>query len=364
MKKVIIVLILVFSFQLYGLAQLRHVEIAGSQVERITSSTNGQEYELQIFLPSGYEQSNKKYPVLYLMDSQWDFPLVTSIYGEQYYDGFIPEVIIVGVTWGGIHPNPDSLRARDYTPTTEKRTPQSGGAAQFLSFLKKELIPYVETKLKVNPQDRCLMGCSLGGLFTLYALFSEPELFQRYIATTPAIGWDNNVIYQYEQRYFDQKSTAPARLFMTMGEVERGLPGFEKFSKYLANRNYKTLQIKTRVLENTGHSGNKAEGYARGLQYVFERPSLKLTAEQLKRYEGHYLTSDSKPIEIKKENDRLALYVNPGNKYILNAASDSDFYATSEFLNIKFKREKENISGFELEHYGGTQFINRINQQK
>jgi gluconolactonase len=147
-----------------------------------------------------------------------------------------------------------------------------------------------------------------------------------------------------------------------MGEVERGLPGFEKFSKHLASRNYKALQIKSRVLENTGHSGNKAEGYARGLQYIFERPSLKLNADLLKRYEGQYQTSDSKPIEIKKENDKLALYVGPGNKYILNAANESDFYATSEFLNIKFKSEKEDIWGFELKHYGGTQFFNKKSQ--
>jgi len=80
---------------------------------------NGQEYVLQVSLPAGYDKSNKKYPVVYLMDSQWDFPLVTALYGEQYFDGFIPELIIAGITWGGTHPNPDSLRARDYTPKCE-----------------------------------------------------------------------------------------------------------------------------------------------------------------------------------------------------------------------------------------------------
>ena len=89
---------------------------------------------MQISLPAGYDKSNKKYPVVYLMDSQWDFPLLTALYGQQYYDGFIPEVIIVGITWGGEHPNPDSLRARDYTPTNVKQLPQSGGADKFLCY--------------------------------------------------------------------------------------------------------------------------------------------------------------------------------------------------------------------------------------
>src|SRR5258705_2691995 len=130
-------------FPLYAsvcLAQYSPVTIPGSEVAKITSSIiTGQEYELQISLPGNYRNSTKKYPVVYLMDSQWDFPDVKSIYGQQYFDGFIPELIIVGVTWGGVKPNPDSLRARDYTPTNEARLIQTVGADQFLDFMKKEL---------------------------------------------------------------------------------------------------------------------------------------------------------------------------------------------------------------------------------
>src|SRR5215208_3227420 len=133
MKKTIVLFLIAFSVNVY--AQYQRVDIPGSEVRKITSSiVAGQEYELQILLPGNYKNSNKKYPVIYLMDSQWDFPLVKSLYGQHFYDGFIPELIIVGVTWGGVNPNPDSLRARDYTPTMENRLPQSGGADQFLSF--------------------------------------------------------------------------------------------------------------------------------------------------------------------------------------------------------------------------------------
>src|SRR5689334_9553018 len=98
-------------------SQSTEVSIPGSQTKKFTSKiVNNQQYVLQISLPAGYANNNKKYPVVYLMDSQWDFPLLTALYGEQYYDGFLPELIIVGITWGGEHPKPDSLRARDYTP--------------------------------------------------------------------------------------------------------------------------------------------------------------------------------------------------------------------------------------------------------
>ena len=196
MKKKLLIITIIFLSQIDNYAQeLPRVDIPGSQVQKITSQiVAGQEYELDILLPGGYKTSNKKYPVIYLMDSQWDFPLVKSIYGQQYYDGFVPELIIVGVTWGGVNPNPDSLRARDYTPTIEARLPQSGGADKFLSFMKDELFPFIETNYKADNNNRTLMGCSLGGLITLYALFTHTDMFTGYVAASPAIGWSNELI--------------------------------------------------------------------------------------------------------------------------------------------------------------------------
>lgn len=363
MKKIVFTLFIIVLFQLNNYAQqttLPSVDLPGSEVRKITSSIVQQEYALQISLPAGYEKSNKKYPVLYLMDSQWDFPLVRALYGEQYYDGFIPEMIIVGITWGGVNPNPDSLRARDYTPSNEKRSPQSGGAAKFLSFIQKEAIPFVEANYKADKNDRVLMGCSLGGLFTLYTLFTMPELFQRYVAASPAFAWDNEVIYKYEQQYSENKNNPPAKLFMCVGGVEIGVPGFEKLAKHLSERNYQSLKLKASVLENTGHSGTKGEGYARGMQYVFERPVIQLTAEALKKYTGSYKTNDGNIIEIKSENNTLAIYFGGFNKYKLFAADESNYYATAEFLNIHFKQdEKGKITGFQLDRYGSEQLLTR-----
>lgn len=363
MKTSILILVLNIFFQLQSHAQFKPVEIPGSHVRNIFSTVVNQEYELHILLPSRYEASEKKYPVLYLMDSQWDFPLLKSLYGQQYYDGFIPEMIIVGVTWGGVNPNPDSLRARDYTPVNEQRAPQSGGAENFLSFLKSELIPFIDANYKSDPADRILMGCSLGGLFTLYALFTEPDLFQRYIAASPAYGWGGEAIYQFEKKYFESRSTAPAKLYMSMGGVERGVPGFEKLRDHLKWRNYKALQVETRVLDNIGHSGTKAEGYARGLQFVYKRPSLKVDPVVLKTYAGSYKTSNGN-IEIKNENNGLTLYAGENNKFKLYAASETDFYSKSEFLNVKFKKENEEITGLQLEQYNSSQFIPKVKLQQ
>jgi predicted alpha/beta superfamily hydrolase len=352
----------VFLFSSSFAQSYPEVTIPGSQTRKFTSSiVSGQEYVLQISLPAGYANSNKKYPVVYVMDSQWDFPMITALYGQQYYDGFIPEMIIVGITWGGDRPNPDSLRARDYTPTNEQRLPQSGGAEKFLSVIKNEIFPLVENNYRIDTNDKTLIGCSLGGLFSMYTLFTHPEMFNRYIAASPAFTWDNSVLYQYEEKYFAGNSNPPAKLFMCVGGVEASVPGFEKLTSFLSDRHYTNLQMESRVLENTGHSGTKGEGYARGLQFVFKRPSLQLSSNILDKYKGSYKLNDGTIVNVALENGTLTATAGSA-KFTLQAASETEFYITASFLKVHFvKDDKGNVSGFQLDRYGSSEFATRIN---
>ena len=361
MKKIILTL-LVLNLFVVNAQQYPRVDIPGSEVRKLTSSiVAGQEYELHVLLPSGYATSTKKYPVVYLMDSQWDFPDIKSIYGQQYFDGFIPEVIVVGITWGGVNPNPDSLRARDYTPTNEARLIQSGGADKFLDFIKKELFPFVETNYKAAGDNRTLMGCSLGGLFTIYTLFTHTDMFTGYVAASPAVAWDREVLYKYEKIFAEKKITQPVRVYMTVGDVERGSPVFEKFASAMKDRKYSNVNLRSKVLENTGHSGTKSETYTRGLQYVFERAQLKFSNEELKKYVGTYANEGGNKIEVKNEGNQLFFYYEPGNKFPLFANTEKHFYATHEFFNLYFKITNGKAEGFNLARYGSTMYFNKIN---
>ena len=348
-------------FAIAGFSQNNPVIIPGSQTLTFTSHyVKDQTYALQISLPSGYHKSNKTYPVIYLMDSQWDFPLVSALYGEQYYDGFIPEAIIVGITWGGNHPNADSLRARDYTPTNEKRLPQSGGAEAFLSVIKNEVFPLINKSYRADTTDQTLMGCSLGGLFTMYTLFTHPTMFNRYIAASPAFMWDDHVLDQYEKKYHDKSSNPKARLFMCVGGVETSVPAYQKLTQFLADRHYTNLQIESRVLDNIGHSGTKGEGYERGLQSVFARPSLTLSQQQLQPYVGTYQLSNGTLINIKEDKGSL-LFSSGNESYILQASSDADFYLSSSFFNIHFMKDKTSTTKeFQLNRYGSSEMAEKI----
>lgn len=356
MKKLIVLLLIISSLSA-ATAQSTAVTILGTQLRKITSKiVKGQEYDLHISLPSGYESSDKKYPVVYLMDSQWDFPLVNSIYGEQYFDGFVPELIIVGVTWGGINPNPDALRARDYTPTNISGTQQSGGADQFLDFMKAELFPYIDANFRTDKENRTLMGCSLGGLFTVYTLFTHTDMFSGYVAASPAITWDNSVLYRFEKTFAQKTIAKPIRLFMTVGDVESGRETFEKFSAFVQDKKYSNLYASSKVLENTGHSGTKSETYSRGLQYVFERNKLDLSSDVLNKYVGVYQFSSGETVNIKKEKNQLVCSFANKNQLQLLANSDHHFYARSEFFNIYFDEINGKTTGLRMEVYG-KQFL-------
>lgn len=330
--------ILIFFFLLAQLTFSQHprVTIEGSEIRKITSKiVAGQEYDLQIVLPAGYTNSDKKYPVVYVMDSQWDLPLVSSISGQQYYDGFIPKIIIVGITWGGTKPNPGVLRARDYTPSKNGSGVETGGADKFLDFIKMEVFPFMDANYRVDNTNKTLMGCSLGGLFTMYSLFTHPEMFNNYIAASPAFGWDKEILYSYEKMYSENKNTPTAKLFMTIGEVERGVSNFEVLTSHMQNRHYNSLQFRAKILENTGHSGTKSETYTRGLQYAFEKPNLKIPEELLKKYTGTYQSKKGNKIELKAENSHLVLHFQNSN-VILRASGNTSFYSKSELTDIEF----------------------------
>jgi hypothetical protein len=103
-------------------------------------------------------------------------------------------------------------------------------------------------------------------------------------------------------------------------------------------------------LENTGHSGTKTEGFGRGMQYVFGRAELKLDPAVLNKYAGAYKIGPAN-IELKVENGSLVLYPNPGNRYVLYADNENDYYAKSEFLKIHFT---EPGRSFIIKRYGRT----------
>ena len=336
------------------------VEIAGTQLLHLSSAITKKDYDLYINLPRGYGDTSKTFPALFVIDAQWDFPLAQAIYGQQYYDGFIPELVIVGITWGGKNPDYDQLRAHDLTPTDMGLVTKYGNAPKFLSFITTEVIPFVETKFRIRRNDRTLMGSSFAGLFTLYAMFQEPGVFNRFVLTSPSIYWDNKLMYSLNKSFAAQYKELAAKVFMGIGEYEN-VPEFQRFADELKSKNYKNFDLKTKVIAGMGHSGGKAEGYSRGLQAVFERPNLHLDPVLLAAYSGEYMINSQFKVTLTQEEGTLVGVGSDGTKITLRAESDVDFYVNGQFMNVRIEKDQAgSVTGFTVRQYSGSMFCKRV----
>lgn len=250
---------------------LPQVTIPNSEVRTLKSTHTGRTYDIYVRLPDEYIPTEARtYPVLYLLDGQWDFKLLDSIYSGLYHDQFIPEIIIVGITYAGENPNYDLLRAMDYTPAAENPVPGTGEAANFLAFLKEELMPLIETNYRVDPSDRMLMGSSFGGLFALDTLFTEPDLFRGYVAASPAVSFGNRIIFKQEAEYAGRHQDLPVKLYLSVGELESLAPPVKAFINVINERGYQGLTMETQIIAGERHASNKPEAYNRGLRFILQ----------------------------------------------------------------------------------------------
>jgi predicted alpha/beta superfamily hydrolase len=158
--------------------------------------------DLVVYLPPGYEQqSERRYPVLYLHDGQNLFEGATAfVPGQDWHvsdtaeeritAGVIEPVIIVGIYNAGRH------RIDEYTPTRDRKQGAGGDAGLYGQMLTRELKPFIDSTYRTlpDPANTGLGGSSLGGLVTLYLGMLHPDIFGKLAVLSPSVWWDNRVI--------------------------------------------------------------------------------------------------------------------------------------------------------------------------
>src|SRR5580765_6277267 len=174
----------------------------------IRSAILSEDRKVFVHLPASYNTSGNAYPVLYLLDGTPAFLLeMIAITTRLRNDRNAPEMIIVAIE--------NTNRNRDMMPVVAKDYPGPPRAEAFLGFLEKELIPDIEKTYRTT-QPRILLGKSLSGLFTLYALLARPAAFHAYVGCSA--GWfaeNNEYFLELGTRAFRTvESFAHRRVFM------------------------------------------------------------------------------------------------------------------------------------------------------
>ena len=178
---------------------------------------------IRIYLPPGYDDSKKKYPVLYMQDGQNLFDDQTSFAGEWGVDEMLDtaifrQCIVVGIDHGG------PLRLKEYSPfdfslQKDSGTQTKGEGKLYAAFLAKQLKPYIDQRFRTlaSVKNTFVAGSSMGGLIALYTILDYPKVFGGAAVLSPSV-WicKKELLERIRQKNRNRKT----RIFFYAGKKE------------------------------------------------------------------------------------------------------------------------------------------------
>ncbi|PZQ53382.1 MAG: alpha/beta hydrolase [Novosphingobium pentaromativorans] len=158
----------------------------------IVTFADGDQRQVNVYLPEDYAKGNARYPVLYLIDGglSQDFLHVAGSTALNALWGRSLPVIVVGIE------SKDRRAELIGTPgnaAEHKQYPTAGHSAQFRAFLRDRVKPLIEADYRTNGDDG-VIGESLAGLFIVETWLREPSLFHRYAAIDASLWWDDGAL--------------------------------------------------------------------------------------------------------------------------------------------------------------------------
>lgn len=237
----------------------------------VESETLERDFHVYVRLPRGYGETECRYPVVYLLDGGILFPMLVPFHFMMELDGIAPEAVVVGISYGGLGFENGNLRSTDYTaPASEPE--YYGGAADYRAFLESELLPLVDRRYRTDPQQRVLVGQSLGGQFVLYSALTAPDLFGGYVAVNPAL--HRNVGYFIDLE--PERETGPARLFLAIAseEEERFRVPARQWLDAWRSREEQPMELRVEILGGQYHASSAPAAYKAAMRWLFEGESV------------------------------------------------------------------------------------------
>jgi len=237
----------------------------------IKSNILDEERTCLISLPDSYNNSSevdKKYPVIILLDGYTHFKTASGIVhfmsSNRNRNNLMPESIIIAIE------NVD--RERDFTVTKikTKRPNNMGGGRNFLNFIEKELVPYIDKKYKTEP-FRTLVGHSLGGLLTLNSYMDKNSVLNAYISLDPSIWWNEEMM----KNKVDSISSISLDKKLYIATANQGEANYERNKQrhdalytLITKKSDKPLNIEIEYFEKENHRSVPLVALYEGLKYI------------------------------------------------------------------------------------------------
>lgn len=351
MKKYFIPLFfLLISFS--SIAQKKK-EIITADVITIHSKILNEERTAWVYNP-GNKKENKLYPVIYVLDGESHFKSVVAM--VEYLSGanVIPQMIIVGI----LHSN----RMRDLTPTiedsiTDRGGENSGGGENFMSFIKNELFPDIESKYSAAPY-RIFMGHSIGGLTVINTLIHHKEFFNAYVSIDASLWWDKHKLLKESKTVLGTDNFSYKKLFLAIANrMEKGVDTSAvqkdttentelirynlELIRFLKNNQQSKLNFDHKYYADDNHGSVSFIAEYDAIRFIFDYYKFDLYARYL---DNESIRLDTLlDVHYKNISKQLSYSVKPSEDFVNGLAYYS--LKTKQFIKAKYLF-KMNVSNY------------------
>jgi predicted alpha/beta superfamily hydrolase len=278
---------ILFLFLSFLSPQIFSQEITIGKRDKLYSEILQQDREFSVYFPPSYNTSvNQKYPVLYILDGDYNFQYVAGFLELQgAISEIIPEMILVAIS---------GKATQEYRKNCKPHiegVEDSGNAEEVANFIAQELIPYVNKNYKAADY-KILGGHSVGGIFVINTAITHPDLFDNYIAISPALWWAKNAMEDVMKKTWGQTKSTTANVYVSLAN-EEGM-GVTEFLKKVPE-NIREQNIKFQHFPNEIHNSVGLATYKWALDDIFKDWYVKeeyfSSADALKT---HYLNVQKK----------------------------------------------------------------------
>lgn len=253
-------------------------QLGATEVIDLPARALHRDYQLYIALPDSYGSSRQRYPVLFVTDADYAFPIVRNIAQRLHKHAGLEEVIVVGLSYAQ-GDNAVFSRRRDYTPSVPRvntyrsdmpgRAPAFGEAAAYGSYVAGAVLPFIAAHYRADMHRAVFVGHSYGSLLGLQMLFDQSATFAHYILGSPSLWFDQGILFDRERAYAASHNDLHASLYFGIGSTETLAPGKHRsrseeeadmladlrdFDQALTGRHYPGLTTRVDVFDGEDHA--------------------------------------------------------------------------------------------------------------
>ncbi|MBC3789098.1 alpha/beta hydrolase-fold protein [Spirosoma utsteinense] len=293
--------------------------------------------------------TKKRYPVAYLFDADAQFASTVSMiqFLSTHYNSVCPEMIVVGIF--------QENRRKELTPTHAEVIPpywdsvstkSSGGGEQFISFIEKELMPYIDSHYPTQPY-KMLIGHSLGGLTVMQTLVHHTNLFNSYICIDPSMWWDDQTLLKEAKEALEKRRFTGTSLYLGFANT---VDDDIKINKIQADTTFDTKHMRS-ILKLQGYlEKNKQNGLTyKGNYYTNDS---HMSVPFITEYDALHFLFNFYPIKVSVKEE-----TNPDPTYLVNKIKRHYSYVSKQMGYTVYPSE-------ELLNWNGHNALNKKHYEK